>query len=199
MKRLAFCFFLSVLPGLLVQPALKAQEAVQREDQSPEKRRSQTVKERLFDRLAKAQTAAEAKATAEKIERQWQHSGSDTVDLLSRRAAMAVTQTDFSLAVELLDRMIALKHDWSEAYFQRALVFMLMDDQSRAVADIGRVLQREPRHYVAMLTLAALLQKQEQKKSAYELYQHVLRFYPLNETALNQTERLRTEVRGRDL
>ena len=199
MKRLAFCFFLSVLPGLLVQPALKAQEAVQREDQSPEKRRSQTVKERLFDRLAKAQTAAEAKATAEKIERQWQHSGSDTVDLLSRRAAMAVTQTDFSLAVELLDRMIALKPDWSEAYFQRALVFMLMDDQSRAVADIGRVLQREPRHYVAMLTLAALLQKQEQKKSAYELYQHVLRFYPLNETALNQTERLRTEVRGRDL
>ncbi len=160
---------------------------------------SLAVKDRLFARLKAAQTPAEARLIADKIQRQWQYSGSDTVDLLSRRAAMALTQNDAALSMELLDRMIALKPDWSEAYFQRALVFLLLDDQSRAVADIGRVLQKEPRHYIAMLTLAALLQKQEQKKPAYDLYQEVLRFYPLNETAQTQSERLKTDVRGRDL
>ena len=198
-KRLACCFLLLACTQPLAPTSSEAQEALQNNGQSGTKPKSQTARERLFERLAGAQTPAEAKLIAEKIERHWQHSGSDTVDLLSRRAATAVTQNDFALAIELLDRMIALKPDWAEAYFQRALVFMLMDDQSRAVADIGRVLQWEPRHYVAMLTLAALLQKQDQKKAAYDVYQLVLRFYPLNEPAQNQTERLRAEVRGREL
>lgn len=185
--------------ALLVPCPAAAQPVSDKPGAQAAQAKSHGSQDRLFARLAKARTLSEAQSIAETIQRQWHYSGSDTVDLLSRRAAMAVSQNDGALAIELLDRMIALKPDWSEAYFQRALVFMLLDDQSRAVADIGRVLQREPRHYIAMLTLAALLQKQEQKKPAYDLYQEVLRFYPLNETAQTQIERLRTDVRGRDL
>ena len=198
-KRLAFFLFLLGVTGPLALTAAKAQEVRQENGPLAAKPKNSAVKDRLFEQLAGAQTAAEAKLIAEKIERHWHHSGSDTVDLLSRRAAFALTQNDYALAVELLDRMIGLKPDWSEAYFQRALVFILMEDQSRAVADIGRVLQLEPRQYVAMLTLAALLQKQDQKKKAFDLYNLVLRFYPLNETAQNATAHLRAEVQGRDL
>ena len=49
---------------------------------------------------------------------------------------MAVSQNDGALAIELLDRMIALKPDWSEAYFQRALVFLLLKP---AFADVEEV------------------------------------------------------------
>ena len=198
-NSLAALLFFLVGTALFVPCPVAAQPVLDKQGAQAAQAKSQAIKDRLFERLIAAQTPAEARVIAEKIQRQWQYSGSDTVDLLSRRAAIALTQNDAALAIELLDRMIALKPDWAEAYFQRALVFMLMDDQSRAVADIGRVLQWEPRHYVAMLTLAALLQKQDQKKAAYDVYQLVLRFYPLNEPAQNQTERLRAEVRGREL
>ena len=198
-NSLAALLFFLVGTAQGVPCPVAAQPVLDKQGAQAAQAKSQAIKDRLFERLIAAQTPAEARVIAEKIQRQWQYSGSDTVDLLSRRAAIALTQNDAALAIELLDRMIALKPDWSEAYFQRALVFMLLEDQSRAVADIGRVLQKEPRHYIAMLTLAALLQKQEQKKPAYDLYQQVLRFYPLNETAQTQIERLRTDVRGRDL
>ena len=198
-NSLAALLFFLVGTALFVPCPVAAQPVLDKQGAQAAQAKSQAIKDRLFERLIAAQTPAEARVIAEKIQRQWQYSGSDTVDLLSRRAAIALTQNDAALAIELLDRMIALKPDWSEAYFQRALVFMLLEDQSRAVADIGRVLQKEPRHYIAMLTLAALLQKQEQKKPAYDLYQEVLRFYPLNETAQTQSERLKTDVRGRDL
>ena len=157
------------------------------------------MQDRLFERLHAAQTVAEAKQIAERIERRWHRSGSDTVDLLSKRAALAMASGDQALAVELLDRMIGLKPDWAEAYYQRAVVFVLLDDHRQAANDLGQALRLEPRHYKAMLALAGLMQKQGRKKPAYALYEHVLSLYPLHEIAQQLADHLRADVRGQDL
>jgi tetratricopeptide (TPR) repeat protein len=158
-----------------------------------------SMMDRLFERLASAPNAGEAKIIAERIERRWVRSGSDTADLLSKRAAAAVAGGDLALAAELVDRMIGLKPDWAEAYFQRAVVFVLLDDQRQAANDLGQTLRLEPRHYKAMLALAAIMQKQGRKKPAFELYQHVLGLYPFNETARQLADGLRADVQGQDL
>jgi tetratricopeptide (TPR) repeat protein len=178
------------------QPKAKTQEQVQERVQEPA---ALPVLDRLFERLAAAKSGQEAKQIAERIERRWLRSGSDTADLLSKRAAMAFEAGDQALAVELLDRMISLKPDWAEAYYQRAVVLVMLDDHRRAVVDFGETLKREPRHYKAMLALAAILQKQDRKKAAFALYEHVLALYPFNETAQLLADHLRADVAGRDL
>ena len=165
----------------------------------PQAQESVPVLDRLFQQLRAAASPQQAKQIAERIERRWMRSGSDTVDLLSKRAAMAFEAGDQALAVELLDRMITLKPDWAEAYYQRAAVLVMLDDERRAAADFGETLRLEPRHYKAMLALGAIMQKQERKKAAFALYDHVLTLYPFNETAQHLADHLRADVKGRDL
>ena len=196
MDRLALLMFSVTwfFAALPVSGFLQAEEVPQRNHSA----NSQVI-DHLFAQLGAAHTPLEAKKIADRIERRWNYSGSDTVDLLSRRSAIAASQSDYALAIELLDRAIVLKPAWAEAYHQRAAVFVALDDDRRAVADLAQALRLEPRHYDAMIMLAALLQKQDQKKSAYALYQHVLTLYPMHETVQHLAEQLRKIVQGQDL
>jgi tetratricopeptide (TPR) repeat protein len=180
--------------GLPSLEGLQAQES--RPVRSPV---SPTVMDRLFMQLGAAETPLAAKKIADQIERRWNVSGSDTADLLARRADIAARQSDDDLAIELLDRALVLQPDWAEGFYQRAALFAALNDDSRAVADLAQALKWEPRHYEAMILLAELLQKQDQKKSAYDLYQRVLTLYPMHESVQRVVERLRNTVRGQDL
>ena len=98
-----------VLLGLCsLSPALAQSDATKPAPLSATERAGQALNH-LFEHLARAQSMGQAKAIAEQIERRWQNSGSDTVNLLSQRAALAIQKDDLALAIELLDRMIALK------------------------------------------------------------------------------------------
>ena len=193
---LLLCFgFLSLASAPLAAEGVKPSQS----QATPQAQESVPVLDRLFQQLRAAASPQQAKQIAERIERRWLRSGSDTVDLLSKRAAMAYEAGDQALAVELLDRMIALKPDWAEAYYQRAVVLVMLDDERRAASDFGETLRLEPRHYKAMLALGAIMQKQERKKAAFALYDHVLTLYPFNETAQHLADHLRADVKGRDL
>ena len=193
---LLLCFgFLSLASAPLAAEGVKPSQP----QATPQAQESVPVLDRLFQQLRAAASPQQAKQIAERIERRWLRSGSDTVDLLSKRAAMAYEAGDQALAVELLDRMIALKPDWAEAYYQRAVVLVMLDDERRAASDFGETLRLEPRHYKAMLALGAIMQKQERKKAAFALYDHVLTLYPFNETAQHLADHLRADVKGRDL
>jgi tetratricopeptide (TPR) repeat protein len=193
---LLLCFgFLSLASAPLAAEGVKPSQP----QGKPQAQDAVPVLDRLFQQLRAAASPQQAKQIAERIERRWLRSGSDTVDLLSKRAALAFEAGDQALAVELLDRMITLKPDWAEGYYQRAAVLVMMDDERRAASDFGETLRLEPRHYKAMLALGAIMQKQERKKAAFALYDHVLTLYPFNETAQHLADHLRADVKGRDL
>ena len=65
------------------------------------------------------------------------------------RAGQATESKDYPLAIELLDRVIALEPKWAEAWYRRANAFYLSDDPVGAMADIRRVLDLEPHHFGA--------------------------------------------------
>lgn len=207
MTRLAPALIL--LAALATGPALAQQP--QRPDAAPRakdepapsreaspSRSPQATLDRLFERLAKAKTPEEAKGIAGLIQRRWARSGSDTADLLMSRAQTALKARETELAIELLDRVIALQPDWAEGWNQRANALFLAGDPIRSMIDIGEALKREPRHFGAITGLATILRTQGDDKRAMVAYRRALEIYPQLEPAKEAVEALRPEIDGRD-
>jgi tetratricopeptide (TPR) repeat protein len=149
----------------------------------------------LFAKLKQAPDAESAAVTSRAIQQRWAHSGSDTADLLMQRADVALAGGDGPLAIEILDRLIALDPDWAEAWNRRATVFFLEDDLSRSAADIQEVLAREPRHFGALMGLGGILERIGDEHKALEAYERVLEVYPLLPSAQKAVERLKTHFK----
>lgn len=206
---------LSVLiPGLLLAavPEARAQEAPLRDGAVPHAdhddkpnlpetlapRGPAATLDRLFERLAAAKTPDEAKGIANLIQRRWARSGSDTADLLMTRAQDALKARELPLAIELLDRVVALEPDWAEGWNQRANALFVAGDPIRSMLDIAETLKREPRHYGAMMGLGTILRQQGDDKRAMVAYRRALEIYPQLDAVKDAVESLKLEVDGRD-
>lgn len=152
--------------------------------------------ERLFERLRNAPDLSTAKSVAERIERSFEKSGSDTADLLLQRAKQAIEAKSFESALDLLDYVITLRPDWAEAYHRRAIVHFLMKDEEGAVRDIRATLAREPRHWHALAGLGAILRQAGKPKAAYQVYLRAQEVYPLFDDLKQTLEKMRPEIEG---
>jgi Tfp pilus assembly protein PilF len=126
-------------------------------------------------------------------------SGSDTADLLMDRALDALKGEDQALAVELLDRVIALNPDWAEAWNKRATVFFMMGDMTRSMADIREVLAREPRHFGALAGMGMILQSTGDEKHAFEAFKKALAVNPFLPDVKKAVEKMSPEMDGQDI
>jgi Tfp pilus assembly protein PilF len=153
----------------------------------------------LLERLAAAKDEDEAKGIANLIERRWSRSGSDTADLLMSRAGEAAKGKDYALAIELLDRVLALEPNWAEAWHRRANVFYMMDDPVSALADLRQALAKEPRHFEAWAGLGHIFRSSEDKRAALEAYRRALKLHPQQPRIQSAVDRLKPEVEGQDL
>lgn len=153
----------------------------------------------LFDRLAKAQSEEEANGVASLIERRWARSGSDTADLLLSRASEAFDGKDYPLSVELLDRVLALRPGWAEAWYRRAIVFYQLDDPVGAMADLHQALKLEPRHFGAWTGLGHIYLASDDKPHALEAYRRALKLNPQSSAVQVIVSHLGHEIDGIDL
>jgi Tfp pilus assembly protein PilF len=155
--------------------------------------------DRLFERLAASQDADETKGITRLIERRWLQSGSDTADLLMSRAVAAAASDKDELAIELLDRVLALEPNWAEAWNKRAMVFTSLGDEEHAILDLRQAVAREPRHYVAWTGLGVLFREVGDKKAALAAYQRALAIAPHLPDVEKAVKELQIEVNGRDI
>jgi len=202
----------AVLPTLalaasLVLSAIVAQAQTPRPDAAPPAdtpapaapaRSPAATLDKLFERLAAAKSAEEAKGVANLIQRRWARSGSDTADLLMGRAQQALKSKEYPVAVELLDRVIALQPEWAEGWNQRANALYLNGDPIRSLLDIGETLRREPRHFGAMAGLGVIMRMQGEDRKAMVAYRRALALHPFLESIKEAIESLAFEVDGRD-
>lgn len=152
----------------------------------------------LYARLKQADDETEAKAIATLIERRLGRSGSATADLLSDRARQAMG-SDLPLAVELMDRAVALEPNWAEGWSRRATLFWRLSDSSSAIADLQRALVLEPRHFEAWAALGKLYLAQDDKARALDAFRRAEALYPQWDVLKKAIERLTPDVEGRDL
>jgi tetratricopeptide (TPR) repeat protein len=194
-------------PGQVPKPAVSEAEQLKQDLQlkkalapkpAPEALRKQML-DALFVRLRNASGIDDAQKIAGTIERLWLHSHSDTANLLMQRATAQVRAQRFELALSLLDKLVVLEPDWAEAWNQRATIRFLTGDKDGAMADIGRVMKLEPRHFGALAGMGMILQGAGLDKDALVVFNKVLSLYPLEPDIKKLSEKLTLEVEGQDI
>jgi tetratricopeptide (TPR) repeat protein len=153
----------------------------------------------LFDALKIAPDAESAKAIEGRIWASWMVSGSDTCNLLMGRSKAATDEKDYDLAIKLLDAVVALKPDYTEAWNRRATIYYLKKDYGQALADISQVLLREPRHFGALSGLGLIMQELGDDKHALEAYRRALAIDPHLENLSEAIKTLSEKVEGQDI
>jgi tetratricopeptide (TPR) repeat protein len=153
----------------------------------------------LFGALKAAPDDTSAKAVEDRIWAVWTGAGTDTANLLMTRAKKASDDQDYDLAIRLLGAVIELKPDFTEAWNRRATIYFLKRDYTNSMADIVKVLSREPRHFGALSGLGLMLQDVGDEKHALEVYRKALAVYPRLKGMEEKVKTLTEKVEGRNI
>jgi Tfp pilus assembly protein PilF len=153
----------------------------------------------LFEALKAAPDARAAQMVESRIEAMMLQSGSDTADLLMVRAHSVIEAKDYDLSLQLLDSIIELSPDFTEAYAQRATVHFLKKDIYRSVADLQVVISREPRHFAAYAGLAVIFQDLGDNKRALDAFRRAMQVNPHIKGVQQIIKRLEVNVEGREI
>jgi tetratricopeptide (TPR) repeat protein len=153
----------------------------------------------LFGALKVAPDDASAKAVEDRIWAVWTSAGNETTNLLMSRAKKAADDKDYDLAIRMLSSIIEIKPDFTEAWNRRATVYFLQKDYANSIADIAKVLAREPRHFGALSGLGLIMQDIGDDKHALEAYRKAVEVYPRLKGMEEKIKTLKDKVEGRDL
>ena len=155
--------------------------------------------DRLFEALKLAPDEESAKYFENRIWAIWLNSPSDTANLLMGRVKTAIDAKEYDVAIRLLNAIIDLKPEFTEAWNRRASVFFTKKDFSRSLADIHEVLAREPRHFGALSGLGIILQELGDDKGALEAFRRALAIHPHLERIPELVKQLSDKIEGRDI
>jgi tetratricopeptide (TPR) repeat protein len=196
--------------GIVEGPAPKAQ-APQAEGEPPAKAEPQAKPDEpppqspaearadLYARLAASKDADETAGIITLLLHVYAVSGSDTGDLLLRRARQAISTEEYPDALKILDATIALLPDWAEGWNARATARYLDDDYDGSMADIAQTLKREPRHLGALMGMATILEARGKTEDALKVYQRALAIAPHWRNAQEAADRLKAALAGDEL
>jgi tetratricopeptide (TPR) repeat protein len=210
--RLARVVFSALLAASAVAPAAKAQilpdphadpheGLVKPPDELPSLPKGERNRniDFLFGALKAAPDDTSAKAVEDRIWAVWTGAGNETTNLLMGRAKKAADDKDYDLAIRMLSSIIEIKPDFTEAWNRRATVYFLKKDYVNSIADIGKVLAREPRHFGALSGLGLIMQDIGDDKHALEAYRKALEIYPRLKGMDEKIKTLKEKVEGRDI
>ena len=117
----------------------------------------------LYTRLAASKDADETDGIITRLLHSYSESGSDTADLLLKRARQAIGVENYADALKILDATVALQPDWAEGWNARATTRYLDDDYEGSMADIAQTLKREPKHIGALMGMGMILEARDKK------------------------------------
>jgi tetratricopeptide (TPR) repeat protein len=153
----------------------------------------------LFGALKAAPDEVSAKHVEARIWAIWLQTPSDTAALLMARAKAAMDNKKLDVALKLLDAVVKLRPDYTEAWNRRATIYYLQNDYGRSLADIQQVLIREPRHFAALAGLGMIMQDLGDDKRALDAFRQALAINPHLEKVPELVKSLTEKVEGRDI
>jgi tetratricopeptide (TPR) repeat protein len=153
----------------------------------------------LYNALERAPNAAAAKAIETRIEIARMESGSATANLLMSRARTSLEAKDNKLALELLNAIVDLAPDFIEARAQRATLYYETKDIGRALADLGVIVAKDPRHYTALTGLGIIFEELDKDKLALEAFRRAMKVNPHLDGVSDIVKKLQLKVEGREI
>jgi tetratricopeptide (TPR) repeat protein len=186
-------------PGTSVQPQnLPKQFLLPKEEPNGAADRKGLLGE-LYLRLKKTEDADSAGLVASAIEKLWERSGSDTVDLLMSRATLLMEDKDLDVALQILNSVVQIAPDYSEGWNRRAAVFFVKKDFGESLESLRHALALDPSHYKAIQGLGLIMQELGDKKAALKAYRHALSVHPHLENARQSERELTRDVEGQGI
>ncbi len=184
---------LSALPVLPVSAADSTQPA--QAATQPDNLQSDSVGT-LFSSLKKERDAQKARVIANEIVGAWTDSGSATINLLMKWAEEAADEKRKAAAYDFLDQAILLQPDYAEAWYRRALVHFADGDTRKAMSDLNQTLEKEPRYFPALASLANILESNERDELALKVWERYLALYPADKDAQKEAGDLAEKLAG---
>jgi tetratricopeptide (TPR) repeat protein len=169
-----------------------------KQDQPPPKTPAEERAD-LYARLAASKDADETGGIITLLLHSYSESGSDTADLLLRRARQAIGIEQYSDALKILDTTIALLPDWAEGWNARATARYLDDDYNGSMADIAQTLKREPNHLGALMGMGTILEARGKREEALKVYERALAIAPHWRNAQEAADKLKAALAGNEL
>jgi Tfp pilus assembly protein PilF len=115
------------------------------------------------------------------------------------RSSKAVAEKKNELALKLLDSVVELAPDFTEAWNRRAFVYFMQNDVDRALGDLRRALALDPNHFKALDGLAQILREIGQKKAALKAFKQLIEVHPYWAGVKQAIEELEREVEGQGI
>lgn len=134
---------------------------------------------KLFQFLKTTTSPDEAGALEDKIWSVWAETGDPALDKLMIQSSDAMDRNDFQGALQALDTITATRPNFAEGWNKRATVYYLMGDYQKALSDIDRTLELEPRHFGALSGLGLTNMKLGRDDAAVDAFERVLDIDPL--------------------
>ena len=153
----------------------------------------------LFTRLKTAKSPAEAEFVETMIAAIWTTSPSDTTNLLYHRGIEALAAGDNQLAYDLFLTVTTLSPDFAEGWHELGAVSYAMNAHDEAMVDLERALKLEPRHFGAMMGLAAIYEAYGNKRAALETLRRAQAINPHIEGIDSRVRVLSREVEGQGI
>lgn len=150
----------------------------------------------LFTELKKSTNDKAAERVAGRIWERWNNSGSASVDLMMGWAQKAMTEQKWDVALDFLDQVTVLKPDYAEGWNRRATVHFMMNNYAKAMTDIEKALELEPRHFGALAGMGQIFKVRGNKEMALSAYSRVLDVYPMLRGAQNEVSTISEELAG---
>lgn len=96
----------------------------------------------------------------------WSRSGSPAMDLLLSRGSEAMSDEDYTKAVEHFSALIDHAPEFAEGWNARATAYFLEGNYALAMADVQHVLALNPRHFGALTGLSTMFESMNEPQLA---------------------------------
>ncbi|WP_246003749.1 tetratricopeptide repeat protein [Histidinibacterium lentulum] len=156
---------------------------------------AETVDE-MFERLAAASSAEEARRIEARIATEWSKSGSPAIDLLWQRGRDALEAGDAHAAIEHFTAAIDHAPGFAEAWHGRATAYFMAEAFGPALDDIRETLVLNPRHFGAMRGLAIIMEQIGEEETSIEVMDRILAIHPFMEDVAEARNRLTLRLDG---
>ncbi|WCR12991.1 hypothetical protein JHW44_08480 [Paracoccus seriniphilus] len=133
------------------------------------------------------------------ILREWSKSGSAAMDLLLKRGEEALDLGEIDLAIGHLTALTDHAPDFAAGWLARAQAYAAAGKVGPAIDDLAHALQLEPRHFVALTQLGAMLEEIGDEERALKAYRQSLEIHPHQQEAIDAVQRLEDQRQGTDI
>lgn len=130
------------------------------------------------------------------ILRAWSQTGSATLDLLHKRGTAALDAGDPVAAIGHLTALTDHAPDFAAGFVDRAAAYAAHGDFGPAGADLARALQIEPRQFIALTQLGAMLEEMGDRPRALAAFRESLAINPHQPEAVDAVARLQRDLAG---